>query len=145
MSYNIDSVQVLKSNATMRRQDVAMLLRNAGDNHPEGCFLESLLPASNPAKALEKMTPEELRRYADSMAKNSEGTVEIDNLNWYGEGSGHTFDYFKKTVAPLIIGRIEAVFVWEGGDSTSGMIIEDGKITECDVSYKLTPKPKKTE
>lgn len=120
-----------------------MLLRKARDNYPEGCFLENLLPAANPAIPLEKMTPVELRRHADAMAKATEGTVAIGNLDWYGEGSGHTFNYFKGTVAPLIMGRIEAVFIWEGGDSISGLIIDDGKITECDVSYKLSPKPTK--
>lgn len=143
MSYNCDSVHVLKSSATMRRRDVAALLSNAELNRPEVCFLENLLPPIKPGKRLDMMTPAELRQHADAMAKAAEGTVEIDNLNWYGERSGHSFEYFKETVAPLIMGKIEAVFVWEGGDSTSGMIIEDGKITECDVSYKLTPKPKK--
>ena len=142
MSYNCDSTIVLNSNATMRRRDVLALLRDSGDNLPEGCFLNNVLPKSDPVKPLDRMTPDELRKHADTIAETDKGTVEIKNLDWYGEGSGHTFDYFKETVAPLIMGRIEAVFVWEGGDSISGLIIEGGKITECDVSYKLTPKKK---
>jgi hypothetical protein len=129
----------------MRLKDIRMLVKDE-DKIPEGCFLTEILDelekANRPGKPIAEMSTKELRQHADAIDQREESnqTVKITSIDWYGEGSGHTFDYLKSTVAPLIKGRIEAVFVWEGGDLITGLIIEDGKVTECDVAYKLTPK-----
>lgn len=117
MSYNIDSVECLKLDAQIFAKDVRYLLANHGDKLPEVCFLRDL-PTNDP-----DTTP-----------------LQLKNLWWYGEGSGHGFEILRDEVALKIIGHVEAVFTWEGGDSVSGLIIKDGKVTECDVKYRLVPK-----
>jgi hypothetical protein len=120
MSYNIDTVQVLSSTAQIKAKDIIELLE--GDNFPEDCFLNAL---RKPAmKALLKGDPDKL--------------LDVEEFNWRGECSGSSFEYFRDNIIPLISGEAELVFVWEGGDSVSGMRIKDGTCKECQVEYKLS-------
>lgn len=41
---------------------------------------------------------------------------------------------------PLIQGKVEAVLIWECGDSITGLRIKDGLLEEMDVEQKLIPK-----
>ena len=60
-------------------------------------------------------------------------------------GSASSYkDILIKLVAPKIMGKVEAIFTWEGGEWQTGLIIEDGTVIECDVSKKLL-RPKKTK
>ncbi len=61
----------------------------------------------------------------------------LTDFQWQGEWSGNSMDFFKREVAPKIKGSVEAIFTWEGGDSVSGMLIEDGVVTECEVEMKI--------
>lgn len=114
MSYNIDHVEVLVLDASMRTDDLVRLRDD--DNRPEGCFLDEMDPGDR----------------ADVM-------VALPNLWWYGERSGTSYDELIKIVLPATRGTIEAVMFWEGGDGVSGVRCVDGVVTECDVSYVLTP------
>ncbi len=110
MSYNIGTVQILTINATIKRTD-AFKLWHSGET-PEGCFLEYA---------------------ADSDSED----VKLTDLNWYGEGSGRSWDFFKKKVVPKIKGTAECIVIWEDGDSTSGFSIKDGKYQEHEVVMTL--------
>lgn len=118
MSYNIDSVRVLKLDAWMKASDVHRL-----------------------AKILELPERSFFRAAIESDADET-GNIRLKSFDWYGEWSGHSYAEIKDTIAPFIHGTVEAVFCWEGGDSFTGLIINDGVVTECDVEFTL--KPRKT-
>jgi hypothetical protein len=56
-------------------------------------------------------------------------------------GSGASFQILTKII-PLLKGEADLVFLWEYGDSVSGLMIRDGKAVDCEVSYTLVV-PKK--
>ncbi len=52
--------------------------------------------------------------------------------------SGNSYeDGLIDKIVPYIHGHVEAVFTWEGGDSHSGLIIEDGEAWEAEVKMRL--------
>lgn len=115
VSYNIDSTTVLRCEAKMKAADVARLLRK-----------EDMLPESH---FLEEMADKE---------PDAAGFVEVDERFWWsGERSGTAHDFLIKKVAPLILGTVEVIFTWEGGDSHSGLRIVDGKVTKHEVVMAL--------
>lgn len=115
MSYNIDTVHIVHTeNAWMSKKDYNRLKR-AQEELPEDCFLYER-PELDP---------------------NDPDRVLIKSLNWRGCGSGGTFDSLREKILPKVHGRIDAVFVWEGGDSVSGLRVVDGKVTEHSVTYVL--------
>lgn len=121
MSYNCTSVETLKVDGARIKASDALKLRSRLQL-PERCFLEAAAEQAGAAGGI--------------------GDIEIRSLEWSGEFSGSSFDSLKTVVAPKIMGRIEAVFCWEGGDSYSGLIIQDGVVTECDVKQTLVPRKK---
>ncbi len=128
MSYNIDSCDVKVLDAWMTASHVIECLEFA---LPEMHFLEELeAPAF---RALKKGTPN--------------ARIQLRNFEWGGEGSGSYFeDVFIKEIAPKIQGKLEVVCTWEGGDSTSAFVIEDGVYEECDVEVKVVrPKRRKAK
>ena len=123
MSYNIDSIDCLVLDARMKVKDIRKLAKQQ-DKLPEDNFVQDL---------------HELLKDNDG----SNDTVDIVRFAWGGEGSGWAFKYLKETVAPLIEGKVHAVLTWEGGDRHSGLVIENGKVIECDVKMVLVPRKKK--
>ena len=120
MSYNVDSVEVKHNSASLRARDVIEL--HDDYDLPESCFLYEMY---EPAKAaLLDGEPTRL--------------MPIPNLRWHGKGSGHGVeDVLEKEIAPRIRGRIDAILVWEGGDSITGISIRDGKYVTCAVEQRL--------
>ena len=143
MSYNIDSVDALVLDAWMYALDVARVIDQYGDECPEVNFLDALkdvtLSFLNVARPIGD--PGGFSWYGTAGVGER---IALKSFCWYGAGSGHSYtDVLIKYIAPLIHGRVEAVFTWEGGDSLTGLIIEDGKVTECDVVQTLRPKKTK--
>jgi hypothetical protein len=129
VSYNIDSVDTPELDAWMRAADVVSLFEEHHDSLPEGCFLEDIIGTAEDA----------------TTSNEPDAKIELPHLWWYGEGSGHSFDLLKDTIGKKIMGRVDAIFTWEGGDSVSGLRIKDGVVTECDVKMTLVPKGKKSK
>jgi hypothetical protein len=67
----------------------------------------------------------------------------ITTIRWYGEGSGSTMETLTGKILPSTLGCADILFTWEGGDSHSGLIVNDGKVIEADVRFVLTPKEPK--
>lgn len=115
MGYNVDHIEVLKCEGARIKAKDAKRLAKSGDL-PECHFLEEI------------------------GAPDADGYIAInpDKFWWSGEGSGHAWtDFFIPKVAPKIMGTLEAVVTWEGGDSHSGLRIVDGKVTEPEVIMAL--------
>ena len=123
MSNNIDTVRVLTLEASMRAGDVAYFYDEHEDDLCEDAFLHDLIVEAR--AALRTTGPDT--------------SVVLKGLNWRGEGSGNTYDFFIKEVCPKIRGHVGAVLVYESGHMT-GLNIIDGEVTECDVEFKLVPR-----
>lgn len=114
MSYNISSVNTMALDAWMSAKDLKRLAKHE-DQLAESNFIE-----------------DHVDREPDA-----DGNVKLRNFWWCGEGSGRTHDFLVEKVAPKVRGRVEAIFTWEGGDSHSGLMIEDGKVVDCDLEMRL--------
>jgi hypothetical protein len=130
MSYNIDSSTEIKLDAWMYAKDVVAFLREHGDSIPECTFLNETTMEEEAKRALE--------------AGNPRAKIKLPNFWWYGEGSGHAYtDLLLPVVCPLVHGYAEIIFTWEGGDSHTGLIVDNGKAEERDVVMTLSPKKRK--
>lgn len=115
MSYNVDSIEVLKCAAKMAAKDVRRLAKL---DLAESNFLEDLADVEPDADGFVAINPKKFW--------------------WSGEGSGSTWgDAFIAKIAPKIVGTLEAVVTWEGGDSFTGLRIRNGKVTEPKVIMAL--------
>lgn len=133
MSMNIDGVEVISSSAWMYAKDI---LGCVDLDLTEGNFIADFterfpkVPAAPDNRIY-------LTHRLPYPKKPKDTEVVFD---WSGEGSGYSWDVFKKSVAPLIHGRIEGVLFWEGGEGASGFVVEDGKYKDMDVEYTLVDK-----
>lgn len=127
MSYNISHIEVTVLDAWMTAKNVVEAARCF--DLPEIHFLEDIEDAAD--TAILKRKPQQ--------------RIQLRGFDWGGEGSGRSFkDVFVEQIAPMIRGKLEAVCIWEGGDSKSAFVIEDGVYEECDVEVKIKrPRKKK--
>lgn len=128
MSYNIDTVTTLvNEDAFISAKDVVRLYKRFKNKLPESNLLDDLI--------------EEARRSVATAKDGDDAWLEIPDLfQWQGESSGWSERILIKHVAPCIIGRLDLVFAWEGGDSFSGLRIRDGKVFRKDVEFRLVKK-----
>ena len=61
----------------------------------------------------------------------------ISSPYWYGEGSGTLWDTLITKVLPKTRGTADLIYCWEGGDSYTGIRVQDGKVTEHEVVQSL--------
>lgn len=59
--------------------------------------------------------------------------IAISEISVWGEGSGTFHDEILLPALRQSRGVLEAVLVWEGGDSISRLIAEDGEVTETHI------------
>ena len=57
----------------------------------------------------------------------------VSEITIYGEGSGTCFFEILKPALAKSMGYLEAVLIWEGGDSISQLLVEHGMVTESDI------------
>lgn len=118
MSYDVSSVEVKVLDARMKAVDVIKTRKELGDWIPGNCFLHDMKDL-----ALDAI-----------LSGESEKLIPLPNFRWSSTGSGHAFhEHMLQTVAPKIMGLVEAILTWDGGDSVTGLLIEDGRGVECDV------------
>lgn len=63
--------------------------------------------------------------------------VEIQDLGWYGEWSGRSYRDVLPKVLAKTKGAADLLFVWEGGDSFTGLRVKDGVVVEKRVVIRL--------
>jgi hypothetical protein len=117
MAFNIDNIRIIKNigtgpngRATMDVIDLVRLKQDVEETAPEICFLNSLTPR-------------------DSV----DPKVEIKGLQWSGECSSRTFDFFEGQVVPAIDGEIVALATWEGGEKTEIWHVHYGHLERIDL------------
>jgi hypothetical protein len=115
MSYNIDSVDTPVLNAWILKKDLKRLYKKLEGDLPEMNVLEEHLDDE----------PDE------------DGRIKLRSFEWCGTWSGNSWKTLIKQVAPKVMGEVEAIFTWEGGDSIGGLLIKDGKVAEVDVKQQL--------
>lgn len=117
---NIRDVKKLSGWLTIDRKVLKKAFRDLEKNSgsPERCFLDDM---------------------SVDLEDESKLSVEINDLEWSGARSGCTFNFLKEKILPLTKGHMDAVFSWEGGH-ISGLKIQDGVVTDCDVNMFLSPK-----
>ena len=116
MSYNIDHCEYIKGGPLkIKRGKAAELLEELEDDLPESHLLDEL----------------DLRRVLDQ-----EELLEIEHPAWSGCSSGNTYDILKEKVLPHTIGNATILFIWEGGDSRTALLVKDGTVT--DKKVKIT-------
>ena len=52
----------------------------------------------------------------------------IKEFEMYGEGSGTFFYYILENALKQSTGELEAIIIWEGGDSITKLIVKDGNL-----------------
>lgn len=117
MSYNIDNVDATLTDAKILFKTLKSLNKKYESDLPERNFIEELLDEE----------------------PDSEGYVKIKDITWCATGSGRTYDVLTEKILPKTKGKMELIFTWEGGESISGLLVEDGKVTECNVEMTLVP------
>jgi len=116
MSYNINSIRIIKSNAfAINKAKLDALRENDNLNRPEVSFLDE--------------------EWEERNTENVRGLLFIDNLWWEGEGSGRSYDTLKMLLVRFS-GDADIIITWEDGE-TSGLRLRDGHVTEPEVVQSL--------
>lgn len=115
MSYNISSTRYLSGQLYIRDRVVCDLMNKHEDELPEGNFLVDLWPDEGDVHG-------HLLRMSGAL--------------WYGEGSGRSSDLFLLLLGETE-GRADILVCYEGGDSYTGIRVEDGVVTERRVEFVL--------
>lgn len=117
MSYNISSSEYISGKLTLGILDFYSLKELYKNELPEGSFLNDY-------------NSKYILNFLDS-------EVEINQFWWYGEGSRYSLGILKDKILPLTRGEADILFVWEGGESFSGLRVKDGLVTEKVVRFEL--------
>lgn len=74
------------------------------------------------------------RIISGKMADGDPHHIDVTRIDIYGEGSGHLFtsNEFQQILRDST-GGLVALLIWEGGDSISKLLVQDGHITDVDV------------
>lgn len=64
-----------------------------------------------------------------------DGYLTVTKLNMSGEGSGSFIDYVLFEALKQSTGYLEAILIWEGGDSITRLIVDNGELSneECEL------------
>ncbi len=122
MSYNISTIRIVyQSGFGIRRQALRELrLRCPSGNLPENHIFDQLL-RDNDIFA----EPDEVLKPRN------------DSFWWSGEWSSHAFDLLAKEVLPAFDGEADLVLTWAKGDSFTGLMLRDHKVTRHKIKMVL--------
>jgi hypothetical protein len=62
-----------------------------------------------------------------------EGILSVTEFDFTGEGSGVAMDYVLENALKDSSGLLQAILVWEGGDTIESFKVENGIITQTDI------------
>lgn len=75
--------------------------------------------------------------FLDYGLAEGEGTVEIKNPAWHGEGSGRQLDTLLTKILPRTSGTADLLVTWEEGDWFTGIRVEAGVVTKHEIEMAL--------
>ena len=113
MSTNITHAKLLSSVDFKITEDNMKLIRSIFEWTPEICFLDDL---------------------------EGQDVYTITDVSWCWSGSYASYDTLLNDVFPLTTGYAEIVYIWEGGEWETGVIVQDGVVTRCKVVKTLVPR-----
>ena len=123
MSYDIDTWKTKKLE-NLNVQISAFYKHERDDWHPQQLTVID-------AKKMEV----ELECGCEQLIKGTlkDGILNITKFEMYGEGSGTFKSWILDEALKESTGELEAVLVWEGGDSITRLNVKDGEISELEV------------
>lgn len=116
MSYNIDQWKTKKLE-NLRLPLSALFIHERRDWHPK----VTLLPGTNNL-VIEGGCGQEL------LGTVKDEILTITGFNMTGEGSGTFYAWVLEPALKQSKGKLEAVLIWESGDSISRLTVEDGNV-----------------
>jgi len=111
MSYNLDSIEILKGKLKISKKDVLDLKHDFRKHFPEGCFLHAI-----------NLRPSE---YNDEL-------ISLDNICWYGVGSGRSYEILENEIFPKLKGKATIIETWEVGDTIEKYTLVNGVKTNIE-------------
>lgn len=81
------------------------------------------------------LTYDRLSEGFELRGKQDGNVLVVEYITSYGEGSGHTFDDLEEILSEST-GYLRAVLVWEGGDSITRLVVDNGKVTNEDIELE---------
>jgi hypothetical protein len=63
----------------------------------------------------------------------TEGLLTVTEFDMTGEGSGTFYEYILKPALEESTGVLEAVLIWEGGDTIQRLVVKNGEILETNI------------
>lgn len=115
MSTNINNIDIGSGQLLITKRNVRIALRKYRGELPEIHFLQGL---------------------KNRLLHDSPDPIPVDDLCWYGEGSGWAFHVFEEILSHTT-GQADVVITWETGGFT-GIRINDGKQTRHQVKLTLS-------
>lgn len=117
MSYNVNRSFYLNGQLTIKVRDVLDLKRKYQEVLAENNLLDYL---------------------ETDLHRNLGSDIVIENPSWCGDFSGWCYSTFIAILSHTK-GKADICLVWEGGDSITGLRVEDGLVTKCKVVMALQP------
>jgi len=116
MSYNIDNWK------TKKLENFVINLSDLNSLHNETSF-----------KSNSEITFELDAEVGEITGKIEENELKVSHISLYGEGSGHCMSTFLEDILRKSKGTLEAILVWESGDSVERLIVNNGEIKREDM------------
>lgn len=114
MSYNISTIEYIgPRRLTITATDLGSAMIKLRGKAPEGSFIDDTMK-------LRVLSPD---------------VFEITRVDWCGEGANRVEDL--RAALSHTQGLADLLIIWEGGDSISGLRVNDGEVTEHVVDIKL--------
>jgi hypothetical protein len=121
---NIQSVSIIdQKELYLLRAEYALMFATTRDR-PSSSFLDYQLdgPSSN-------------NRWMPSYFTQDGDLLKVNRLSWCHEGSGHTFETFKKLLSQFK-GEVDLLLFWEGSE-LSGLRLRNGVVTEHKIAVSI--------
>ena len=114
MSYNISTIEYIgPGRLTITATDLGRAMIELQGKTPEGCFVDDTMK-------LRPLSPD---------------VLEVTRIDWCGEGANKVEDL--RTALSHTQGLADLLLIWEGGDSMTGLRVNDGEVTAHDVDIRL--------
>ena len=117
MSCNIDSSKYIEGTLSIKRSDAERLYRKY--DHVYG------LPEGGPFD------------HIDIFGDDPDAILEIKSWDWSGNLSGNAYDTSLPDILQHTVGKASLLFTWEGGDSVTGLSVDNGVVTQKKVKVVL--------